>query len=78
MCPNTLFPYARRAISELVSDGGFPPLTLQPVNFDQLYGQRMQEMAQQQSGAQTGAQTDEAVVDQGNVKIVDAEFPKDD
>jgi hypothetical protein len=38
----------------------------------------MQEMAQQQSGAQTGAQTDEAVVDQGNVKIVDAEFPKDD
>ena len=78
MCPNTLFPYARRAISELVSDGGFPPLTLQPVNFDQLYGQRMQEMAQQQSGAQTGAQAGDAVIDQGNVEIVDAEFPKDD
>ena len=74
MCPNTLFPYARRAISELVSDGGFPPLTLQPVNFDQLYGQRMQEMAQQQSGAQSG----EAVADQGNVEVVDAEFPKED
>ena len=54
MCPNTLFPYARRAISELVSDGGFPPLTLQPVNFEQLYAQRMQELAQQQSGDQTG------------------------
>jgi hypothetical protein len=51
---------------------------LQPVNFDQLYGQRMQEMAQQQYGAQTGAPTDEAVVDQGKVEIVDAEFPKDD
>ena len=74
MCPNTLFPYARRAISELVSDGGFPPLTLQPVNFDQLYGQRMQEMAQQQSGAQSG----EAVADQGNVEVVDAEFPQED
>jgi preprotein translocase subunit SecB len=74
MCPNTLFPYARRAISVMVSDGGFPPLTLQPVNFDQLYAQRMQELAQQQSGAQSG----EAIVDQGNVEVVDAEFPTDD
>lgn len=48
LCPSTLFPYARRAISGLVADGGFPPLTLQPVNFEQLYAQRMQEMANQQ------------------------------
>lgn len=53
MCPNTLFPYARRSISELVSDGGFPPLTLQPVNFEQLYAQRMQELANQQNGEQS-------------------------
>jgi len=52
MCPNTLFPYARRSISELVSDGGFPPLTLQPVNFEQLYAQRMQELVNQQNGEQ--------------------------
>lgn len=50
MCPSTLFPYARRIISELVSEGGFPPLTLQPVNFEQLYAQRMQEMMKQQNG----------------------------
>ncbi len=74
MCPSTLFPYARRTISEMVSDGGFPPLTLQPVNFEQLYAQRMQEMAQQQSGVQSG----EAAVDQGNGDVVDAEFPSDD
>ncbi|HLF31879.1 MAG TPA: protein-export chaperone SecB [Xanthomonadales bacterium] len=49
LCPSTLFPYARRAISGLVADGGFPPLTLQPVNFDQLYGQRMQELMSQQA-----------------------------
>jgi preprotein translocase subunit SecB len=67
MCPNTLFPYARRSISELVSDGGFPPLTLQPVNFEQLYAQRMQELAQQQSGDQEGAS--------GNGEAVEAEFP---
>lgn len=55
VCPNTLFPYARRAISSMVSDGGFPPLVLQPVNFEQLYAKRVQEMANQQSGQQAGA-----------------------
>lgn len=51
MCPNTLFPYARRAISAMVSEGGFPPLVLQPVNFEQLYAKRMQDLAKQQNGA---------------------------
>ncbi len=78
MCPNTLFPYARRAISELVSDGGFPPLTLQPVNFDQLYAQRLQEMAQNQSGEQVGDATGDGVVEQGSDEVVDAEFPSED
>ena len=48
VCPNTLFPYARQAISSLVGQGGFPPLTLQPVNFDQLYARRMQQMIDEQ------------------------------
>ncbi len=74
MCPGTLFPYARRAIAEMVSEGGFPPLTLQPVNFEQLYSQRMQEMAQQKSGEQPGA----AVANLGNGEAVDVEIPKDD
>ena len=43
LCPHTLFPYARRSITDLVADGGFPPLVLQPINFDQIYAQRMQE-----------------------------------
>lgn len=43
LCPHTLFPYARRIITDLVADGGFPPLVLQPINFDQIYAQRMQE-----------------------------------
>lgn len=70
MCPNTLFPYARRSISDLVGDGGFPPLTLQPVNFEQLYAQRMQELAQEQSSDQAG--------ESGNGEAVAAEFPTDD
>lgn len=39
-CPNILFPYARQVCSDLVSQGGFPPLYLAPVNFDALYEQQ--------------------------------------
>ncbi|MSQ67961.1 MAG: protein-export chaperone SecB [Gammaproteobacteria bacterium] len=41
-CPNILFPFAREAISEVVSKGGFPQLLLAPVNFDAVYAQEMQ------------------------------------
>ncbi len=42
-CPATLFPYAREAISDLVSKGGFPQLLLTPVNFDAIYAQHLQQ-----------------------------------
>lgn len=51
MCPTILFPYARHMISTLVAEAGFPPLVLQPVNFDALYAQRMQQQGQEQQGA---------------------------
>ena len=41
-CPNILFPYAREAISDLVTKGGFAQLILQPVNFDAMYAQHLQ------------------------------------
>lgn len=37
IAPGVLFPYARAAISMLVTHGGFPQLLLPPVNFDALY-----------------------------------------
>jgi preprotein translocase subunit SecB len=52
-CPNTLYPFAREAISELVSKGGFPPLLLQPLNFDAIYAQASQERAARAAAAQT-------------------------
>jgi preprotein translocase subunit SecB len=42
-CPNTLFPYAREAVSDLVIRGGFPQLLLEPVNFDAMYANHMQQ-----------------------------------
>ncbi len=47
-CPNILFPYAREAVSDLVTKGGYPPLILAPVNFDALYAQHIAQ--QQQAG----------------------------
>lgn len=36
-CPNILFPYAREAISDIVTRGSFPQLLLAPVNFEQAF-----------------------------------------
>lgn len=48
-CPSILYPYARSAISELISNGGFPPFQLQPINFEALYAEGLrQRLAQQQ------------------------------
>jgi preprotein translocase subunit SecB len=52
-CPETLFPFAREAISELIARGGFPQLLLQPVNFNALYTQQVQQQAVAQSEQET-------------------------
>ena len=36
-CPRQLFPFARRIIYDLHTDGALPPLMLDPVNFAELY-----------------------------------------
>lgn len=45
-CPNVLFPYAREAVSDLVTRGSFPQLLLAPVNFDQAYQQSLEQLNQ--------------------------------
>lgn len=52
-CPNILFPYAREAVSDLAVRAGFPQLLLEPINFDALYAQHLQQaQAQAEDGAQ--------------------------
>lgn len=50
-CPTILFPYAREAISSLVSKGSFPELHLSPINFEALYAQRLEELKQEELAA---------------------------
>ncbi|MBF0195137.1 MAG: protein-export chaperone SecB [Magnetococcales bacterium] len=42
-CPTILFPYVRRVVSELVTEGGFKPLVLDPINFAAVFHQAQQE-----------------------------------
>lgn len=51
-CPEVLFPYAREAISDLVTKGGFPQMLLSPVNFNALYMQHQQQ-AQESAAPET-------------------------
>ncbi|MGA7980120.1 MAG: protein-export chaperone SecB [Chromatiaceae bacterium] len=46
-CPNLLFPYAREVVSDLATKGSFPQLVLQPVNFDALFAQHQEQVAEQ-------------------------------
>lgn len=55
-CPNILFPYAREAVSDLVTRAGFPAVLLNPINFEALFAQQKQQQAQQQA-EQAGATT---------------------
>lgn len=47
--PRLMFPFARRIIADAIRDAGYPPLVLEPIDFNALYiQQRMQadELAQ--------------------------------
>jgi len=44
-CPNVLFPYCRESIASIVGKGGFPEFILQPINFDALFAQSQQAIA---------------------------------
>jgi preprotein translocase subunit SecB len=36
-CPRLLFPFARNVVADIVREGGFPPLLLNPIDFASLY-----------------------------------------
>ncbi|MEH6551902.1 MAG: protein-export chaperone SecB [Pseudomonadales bacterium] len=52
-CAEILFPYAREAVDNLVTKGGFPALMLSPINFQALYQQAMAQRADQEAKAGT-------------------------
>lgn len=55
-CPRILFPYARRVVSDLTRDGGFPPLLLDPIDFAELYRHHVAQQQEDQAKAGAPAQ----------------------
>ncbi len=49
-CPRFLFPFARRMVADLTTEGGFPPFLLEPLDFASIYAQRKAAEAQQTVG----------------------------
>ena len=54
-CPNILFPYLREVISDVVTRAGFPPVLLNPVNFEAIYQQQLQQKQQELAAAPPAA-----------------------
>ena len=42
-CPRMLFPFARQIIADATRNGGFPPLMLDPIDFAQMFQQKLAE-----------------------------------
>lgn len=52
--PRILFPFARRIIADAVRDAGFPPLMLEPIDFNGLYFQQLAQRQAEQGDAPVG------------------------
>ena len=42
-CPRILFPFARRIVSDISRDGGYPPINLDMIDFLKLYQSKMSQ-----------------------------------
>ena len=51
-CPSVLFPYIRETLADAIMRAGFPPVHLDPINFEMLYQQQLASMQQPQVAAQ--------------------------
>ncbi len=51
-CPRMLFPFARQIVADATRNGGFPPLMIDPIDFGQMFQQRMAEEATKAKVAQ--------------------------
>ena len=61
--PRLLFPFARAIVADAVRDAGFPPLMMDPIDFNGLYVQQLQAKREREQAAAGG---DEAVAPEGN------------
>ena len=61
-CPRFLFPFARRIIADVTSDGGFPPFLLDPIDFAGVYAAQQVQRREALSHAATPESTPLVVI----------------
>lgn len=74
-CPNTLFPYARETLDNLLMKGGMPPMHLAQINFHVLYETQKRDAearapADSNSGGGDGSGKDQDLTQNLNKKFV--------
>jgi len=52
-CPTVLFPYVRETIADATLRAGYPPVHLQPINFEALYAQQVAQVQAQPAATAT-------------------------
>lgn len=50
-CPRLIFPFARQVLASVTQQGGFPPLMMEPVDFNAIYRQNLANLAAQSEKA---------------------------
>ena len=58
--PRLLFPFARRIVADAVRDAGYPPLMLEPIDFNGLYVQQLAARDAEQAAGGANAQVGHA------------------
>ena len=51
-CPRLIFPFARQILASVTQQGGFPPLMMEPVDFNAIYVQNLKQLQAQQAAGQ--------------------------
>jgi preprotein translocase subunit SecB len=49
-CPRFMFPFVRKVVSDLTTEGGFPPFLLDPIDFAAIYATRRSQLASEPAG----------------------------
>jgi len=48
-CPRLIFPFARQVLATITQQGGFPPLMMEPVDFQAIYLQNLRSLQESQA-----------------------------
>lgn len=56
-CPQIVYPYLRGNVADMIQRGGFPPVHLSEINFQAMYEQQQQQLAQQAAAQAPAAVT---------------------